>query len=167
MIRIAFACLLALLFSACGFHLRGALALPPDLGPVRVEARDPYSPLALSLRQALGRTGAEVVEGPARDAAVLDIVSERWGNIPLSVDAQGRAVEYTLRYAVFFELRAADGTVLVPMQATEFARDYVSVPTQTIGTESEREILQNELRREMTAAVLRRIDAAARGVVGE
>lgn len=167
MTRIAIACLLALLVSACGFHLRNALTLPPDLGPVRVESQDPYSPLALSLQQALRRAGAETVEGRARDVAVLDIISERWGNTPLSVDARGRAQEYTLRYAVFFELRGADGEVLVPRQATELSRDYVSVPTQTIGTESEREILQNELRREMTAAVLRRIDAAARGVVGE
>lgn len=167
MTRIALACLLALLVSACGFHLRNALTLPPDLGPVRVEARDPYSPLALSLQQALRRAGAEVVEGRARDVAVLDIMSERWGNTPLSVDERGRAQEYTLRYAVFFELRGADGEVLVPQQATELSRDYVSVPTRAIGTESEREILQNELRREMSAAILRRIDAAARGVVGE
>lgn len=167
MSRIALACLLALVVAACGFHLRNALTLPPDLGPVRVESHDPYSPLALSLQQALRRAGAEVVEGRARDVAVLDIISERWGNTPLSVDARGRAQEYTLRYAVFFELRGADGEVLVPQQATELARDYVSVPTRSIGTESEREILQNELRREMTAAVVRRLDAAARGVVGE
>lgn len=167
MIRIAITCLLALLVSACGFHLRNALTLPPDLGPVRVESRDPYSPLALSLEQALRRAGAEVVEVPSRDVAVLDIVSERWANMPLSVDAQGRALEYTLRYAVFFELRDADGTVRVPQQGIELTRDYVSPPENTIGTDSESEILARELRREMIAAVLRRIDAAARGVVGE
>lgn len=167
MIRIAITCLLALLVSACGFHLRNALTLPPDLGPVRVESRDSYSPLALSLELALRRAGAEVVEVPSRDVAVLDIVSERWANMPLSVDAQGRALEYTLRYAVFFELRDADGTVRVPQQGIELTRDYVSPPENTIGTDSESEILARELRREMIAAVLRRIDAAARGVVGE
>jgi LPS-assembly lipoprotein len=167
MTRTAIACLLALLVSACGFHLRNALTLPPDLGPVRVESRDPYSPLALSLEQALRRAGAEVVEVPSRDVAVLDIVSERWANMPLSVDAQGRALEYTLRYAVFFELRDADGTTVVPQQGVELMRDYVSPPENTIGTDSESEILARELRREMIAAVLRRIDAAARGVVGE
>lgn len=167
MIRIALACLLALLATACGFHLRNALTLPPDLGPVRVQSQDPYSTLALSLEQALRRAGAEVVEGTADGAAVLDIVSERWANSPLSVDAQGRALEYTLRYAVFFELRDADGSVRIPQQGIELSRDYVSPPENTIGTESESEILARELRREMNAAVLRRLDAAARGVVGE
>jgi LPS-assembly lipoprotein len=167
MTRIALACLLALLVPACGFHLRNALTLPPDLGPVRVAAQDPYSPLAQSLEQALRRAGAEVVEETARDGAVLDIVSERWANTPLSVDAQGRALEYTLHYAVFFELRDAEGAVVVPQQGIELTRDYVSPPENTTGTESESEILARELRREMIAAVLRRIDAAARGVVGE
>jgi LPS-assembly lipoprotein len=167
MIRTAIACLLALLVSACGFHLRNALTLPPDLGPVRVESRDPYSPLALSLEQALRRAGAEVVEGPERDVAVLDIVSERWADAPLSVDAQGRAQEYTMRYAVFFRLTAADGSEMVPMQGIELARDYVAQAENIIGIEGESEILARELRREMIAAVLRRIDAAGRGVVGE
>jgi len=164
MIRKTLLVLLVLALSGCGFHLRNALVLPPDLGPLRVESRDPYSPLALSLQQALARSGAELAAEGARDVATLDLLSERWGNLPLSVDARGRAQEFTLRYAVVFEMRGADGAVLVPRQAIELSRDYISVPTRSIGTESEREILARELRREMSAAVLRRIDAASRGV---
>ena len=93
-------------------------------------------------------------------------MAERWGNTPLSVDARGRAQEFSLRYAVVFELRGADGEILVPRQVVELSRDYVSPPTNSIGTDSEREILARELRREMGASILRRIDAAARGVAG-
>ena len=164
MTRIAAFVLSLLVLSGCGFHLRDALVLPEDLGPVRVEARDPYSPLADSLERALQRAGATTVEDADGDVAVLDLVSERWGNTPLSVDARGRAQEFTLRYAVVFELRGADGGIRVPRQVVELSRDYVSPPTNSIGTDSEREILARELRREMGAAILRRIDAAARGV---
>ena len=158
--------LLALALSGCGFHLRNALVLPADLGPVRVEARDPYSPLADSLERALARAGAVPASRAAVDVAVLDLLAEHWGNTPLSVDARGRAQEFTLRYAVVFELRGAGGEVLVPRQVVELSRDYVSPPTNSIGTDSEREILARELRREMGASILRRIDAAARGVSG-
>lgn len=158
--------LFALVLSGCGFHLRNALVLPADLGPVRVEARDPYSPLADSLERGLQHAGAVVAAGDAEDVAVLRVVAERWGNTPLSVDARGRAQEFSLRYAVVFELRGADGAVLVPRQVVELSRDYVSPPTNSIGTDSEREILSDELRREMGASILRRIDAAARGVSG-
>lgn len=156
--------LLVLVLTGCGFHLRHALVLPDDLGPVRVESRDPYSPLADSLERGLRHAGAVPAAGDAEGVAVLDLMSERWGNTPLSVDARGRAQEFTLRYAVVFELRAANDELLVPRQVVELSRDYVSPPTNSIGVDSEREILARELRREMSAAILRRIDAAARGV---
>ena len=44
----------------------------------------------------------------------------------------------------------------------ELSRDYVAPPTDATGTSTEREILANELRREMSAAILRRIDSVIR-----
>ncbi|HVR81838.1 MAG TPA: LPS assembly lipoprotein LptE [Luteimonas sp.] len=163
MIKHALAIVLVLALSACGFHLRDALLLPPDLGPLRVQSRDPYSPLAESLSQALARAGATpAAEGVTAGVATLALISEKWGNTPLSVDAFGRAQEFTLRYAVDFRLTRADGSVMVPEQALELTRDYVSVATKSAGTDSEREILANDLRREMVSAILRRIDAVSR-----
>ena len=153
--------LVALLLAGCGFHLRNAIRLPDAMGPVRVVSRDPYSPLAQSLARALERAGAVPAQAGDADTASLEILSEQWGDTPLSVDAQGRSQEYTLRHAVVFVMRGADGTVLVPQQAIELSRDYLSIPNQSIGVDSEREILADELRREMAAAILRRIDAAS------
>ena len=161
-VRLSLLVLLALALSACGFHLRDALALPSDIGPVRVSSPDPYSPLAQSLSQALGRAGATPAAEGATHAATLQIVSERWGNTPLSYDRAGRAQEYTLRYAVIFRLRRADNTDLVPQQVIELSRDYISVPTNSSGTEGEQEILGRELRHEMVTSILLRIDAASR-----
>jgi LPS-assembly lipoprotein len=169
------ACLLPIL-AGCGFHLRNALLLPPDLGPVQVVGRDPHSQLVKDLTQAMIRAGAQVAPdglplgGPDTTAAGaappqiarLEIVSERWGSLPLSVDSQGRAQEFTLRYAVIFRLRRADGTDLVPQQVQELARDYVATPAVATGTEGEREILSAELRRAMAGSILRRIDAVSR-----
>lgn len=158
------AVLLAL--AGCGFHLRNALLLPPDLGPLQVDSRDPHSQLALDLEQALARAGAEIVPAgvPAAEGehATLRIIGERWGNTPISIDQFGRSQEFTLRYAVIFGMERADGTDLVPQQSIELARDYVSVPTRSIGTEGEREVLAREMRREMVTSILRRIDAVSR-----
>lgn len=163
-----------LLLAGCGFHLRDALLLPPDLGPLQVVSAEPDGPLAQQLQTALKRAGATIPEAsppPAGagsagadslGAARLDIVSERWGDTPISVDQFGRSQEFTLRYAVIFDLRRADGSDLVPQQAIELSRDYISVPTSSAGTEGEREILTRELRREMVSSILRRIDAVSR-----
>ncbi len=153
---------LVLFLSACGFHLRNALTLPPDLGPVDVIASDRYSALARSVERALAAAGATSAEQGATGVAVLNIQSERWASLPASLDAQGRAQEYTLRYAVVFSMRDADGRDIVPQQAIELARDYLALPADSIGADSERALLSNELEREMTASIIRRIDAVFR-----
>lgn len=161
-IRFALAFLLVAALSGCGFHLRNALVLPADLGAVAVTARDPYSPLADSLARALGNAGATPAEASAEGATTLEILSEKWADLPISVDTQGRAQEYSLRYAVVFRLRKADDSMIVPQQAVELSRDYIAPPSDTIGRNSERELLVTEMRRDMNAAILRRIDAALR-----
>ena len=184
-----------LALAACGFHLRKGVNLPADLGPLRVVSSDRYSGLAEALSQALARSGAVPApdpvdvtaqpEGaqsgisPPADAtapaappapvATLNIRKVRWGTLPVSIDARGRAQELTLRYAVEFDLLRADGSVLVPRQVVEIGRNYVTVPNNSIGTDSEQEILAKEMQRDMVASIMRRIDAAlqATGPVGD
>jgi len=155
---------LALLLAGCGFHLRNALTLPDDLGPVRVVSPDPYSPLAESLAQALARAGASAPADPTatEGVATLEIISEQWGDMPIALDELGRAQEYSLRYATVFALRDGNGRDVVPQQVIELSRDYTAPAADSRGKASERELLARELRRDMSAAILRRIDAATR-----
>ncbi len=148
------------LCSACGFHLRNALTLPTELNPVRVVSPDPYSPLAETLADAMTRAGAVPATDPAQPSTILQIVSERWGDTPISIDERGRAQEFSLRYAVIFALLDQAGNVVVPQQAVELSRDYVAPPNDAVGATSERELLAKELRREMSTAILRRVGAA-------
>ncbi|WP_299342758.1 LPS assembly lipoprotein LptE [uncultured Pseudoxanthomonas sp.] len=159
------------LLAGCGFHLRNKIALPADLGPVRVEASSTsYSALVTSLSRGLQAAGATLASsiGDERDdtasgqVATLRVVSERWGDLPIAVDQFGRAQEFSLRYAVVFSFKKADGTDLVPQQVVELSRDYVSPPQDATGTSTEREVLADELRREMAASILRRIDGVVR-----
>ena len=147
--------------SACGFHPRATLALADELGPVKVVTSDPYSPLAYGLATALDRAGAEpAVEGA--DAATLHVRSERMETRPLSVDRQAQVREYESRYIVKFELRDAAGAVLVPLQEIALSREYTYDALAPGGSPQEQELLQAELRRDMQAAILRRIDVVLR-----
>ena len=161
--RLAGLLVLAAATSACGFHLRNAISIPPELNPVRVIAPDPYSPLAETLADAMTGAGAEAATDPTQPATTLQIFTERWGDTPISIDELGRAQEFSLRYAVIFTLVDAAGATVVPQQAVELSRDYVAPPADSIGKTSERELLARELRREMSAAILRRIGATLAG----
>ena len=161
--RLLTAVLATALLSGCGFHLRNALSLPANLGPIRVLATDQYSPLAENLANGLQRAGAQAAPADATEGvATLQVLSEKWADTPISQDQFGRAQEFSLRYAVVFTLRRADDSVAVPQQAVELSRDYLSPALDSIGKSSERELLVRELRRDMAAAILRRVDAATK-----
>jgi LPS-assembly lipoprotein len=161
-LRFALVVLFAASLSGCGFQLRSALVLPPDLGPLAVTARDPYSPLADSLARSLENAGATPADAQAEGATKLEILSEKWADLPIAIDDQGRAQEYSLRYAVVFQLRKSDDSMIVPQQAVELSRDYIAPAFDSVGRNSERELLVTEMRRDMSVAILRRIDAALR-----
>lgn len=153
---------LALFLASCGFHLRGALKLPEDVGTLHIVAKNKYSPLADELADSLVGSGIAATTDPATSpSATLNLAVEKWGDVPLSIDSRGRSQEYTLRYATVFDLRRADGSILVPRQVVELSRDYLSVPTQSAGTDSERDILVKEMTRDMVASIIRRIDVVS------
>jgi len=168
MTRILLVLLVALGLAGCGFHMRNKLMLPADTAAVKVVSTAPYSELAKLLRRSLRASGAELADDDSTaPTAQLQVLSERWGDLPIAIDAQGRAQEYSLRYAVIFIFRREDGSELVPQQVIELSRDYVSPPTDATGTTTEREILADELRREMSASIIRRIDSVVRNELHE
>lgn len=151
----------ALLLSACGFQPRAQLQLPESLGPIAVHSADPYSPLGLELAATLERHGmASAVAGAPSTA--LRITSESWSTKPLSVDEFARVREYITRYNVQFALIDAGGRMLVDPQTIELSREYTYDITASAGSPVEQELIQRELRRDMQAAILRRLDVALR-----
>ncbi len=166
MTRFLLAFVLTATLAGCGFHMRNKLMLPADTAAVKVVSTAPYSELVKLLRRGLQASGAQLADSDSTEpAAQLQVISERWGDLPIAIDAQGRAQEYSLRYAVIFIFRREDGSELVPQQVIELSRDYVSPPTDATGTTTEREILADELRREMSASIMRRIDSVVRAEI--
>ena len=153
--------LAALALAGCGFHPRAQLQLPETLNPMVVETADPYSPLGLELAATLERAG--IVPGkPGTPSAALRITAEQWHTAPLSVDQLARVREYITRYRVQFSLVDADGKVLVAPQTLELSREYTYDITASAGSPAEQELIQRELRRDMQAAILRRLDVVLR-----
>ena len=145
------------LLASCGFHPRAQLTLPATLGPVTVQTADPYSPLGLELATALDRAGATAAAEGARSSA-LKVTGEAWSTAPLSVDQFARVREYITRYTVDFVVVDADGKLLTEPQRIELSREYTYDINASAGSPAEQELIQRELRRDMQAAILRRLD---------
>jgi LPS-assembly lipoprotein len=153
--------LTALVLAACGFHPRTQLDLPAVLGPVTVETADPYSPLGLELARALDRAGATAPAAGA-PSSKLRITAETWNTRPLSVNQFAQVLEYVTNYRVDFVMVGADGKLLTEPQSIELSREYTYSTNASIGSPAELELIQRELRRDMQAAILRRLDVALR-----
>jgi LPS-assembly lipoprotein len=153
--------LVAVLAVGCGFAPRGALKVPEGFGAIAVTAADPYSPLADDLRRSLQRAGAATTDA-ADGTARLAITSEAWETRPISVDAFVAVREIETRYRVTFDLVDAAGNQRLEQQTVELTRDYVYEAAESFGNPGEQEIVQQELRRDMQAAILRRVDLALR-----
>lgn len=159
--RLVMIVLCSLVLVACGFHPRAQLSLPANVGPISVQTVDPYSPLGLELATALERAGAVAPADGARSTA-LKVTSESWSTLPLSVDQFAQVREYITRYRVDFVLVDADGKLLTEPQSIELAREYTYDINASAGSPAEQELIQRELRRDMQAAILRRLDVVMR-----
>ncbi|MCB1561790.1 MAG: hypothetical protein KDI75_11975, partial [Xanthomonadales bacterium] len=93
--------------------------------------------------------------------ARLRISKDSVGLTPLTIGTSGRVQEYALRYVVRISLTDRDGNVILPKQEIELSRDYAFDTAQSLGSPGEEEVVREELSRDMVAAIMRRIEAAA------
>ena len=147
--------------TGCGFHLRKEANLPSSMKKVHIQIADPSSPLAKELAKALPRSGTEVVDTVEPGVAVMNISANSFSTDVLSVGGNARATEYTLRYHVELEVQDAAGTSLLPKQTIELTRVFTFDASQALGVAAEVDLLTQELQRDMTQAILRRLEALA------
>src|SRR5690606_24667653 len=117
------------LAAGCGFRPRGSLDLGDDLGPVRVLASDPFSPLAQDLGNALRRAGVPLAGSRDERAAELRLSGERLRTRPLTVDRSARVREYEVTYRSeehTSELQSRENLVCPLLLGKKKARAFVA-----------------------------------------
>jgi len=152
---------LVLILPACGFHLRGTVQGPPELTPAYVEATQ-SSELAEELRQALRDAGVQLTAGPTEAKTRIRILGEKYNTRVLSVDGQGKVVEYELHYRLDFEVLDAAGTELVPRQKIDVVQSLVNPDIEVLGKLEEESLMREDMRRDMLGRMLERIRAHLR-----
>lgn len=159
--RVLIALSLAFTLGACGFHPRAQLLIPAEYGAMRVDTGDPYDPLALGLTRALERSGNRIA-ATGETATVLKVSSQTWDTSPISVDQFAQVREYATRFRVEFVLVGADEKPMGEPQRIELTREYSFDQNASAGSPAEQELIRKELRRDMEAAILRRVDVLLR-----
>jgi len=142
---------------ACGFKLRGSRELPFATIFLSAGANNALSAeLARNIR--IG-TSTKVVQDRSQAAAVLDILGEAREQDILSLNAQGRAREYTLRYKLSFKVSDSKGRDLIPATQIAVQRDISYNESEVLAKESEEALLYRDMQTDLVQQILRRLAA--------
>jgi LPS-assembly lipoprotein len=147
-----------LLQAACGFQLRGATSVPPEMARTYIEAQDQHSLFYRRLRDSLRNAGVDVVDSPFDATATFSILSDIPGQRVLSVSARNVPREFEVFYTVFYSVRTEEGTLLEPRSQT-LTRDYTWDETQVLGKEKEEELLREAIVDDLVRIVLIQLSA--------
>ncbi|MGA0586241.1 LPS assembly lipoprotein LptE [Dyella sp. KRB-257] len=152
---------LALLVSACGFHLRQSVALPPSMQRIHLTVNN-GGDLQRNLARALRNAGISIEDVGGPGVAELAVPQASFSTDTLSISGGARVTEYSVHYRVRFGVTAASGKVLLPPQDIQMSREYSYDATNTIGNDAQVEEIQRSLVDDMVQSILFRLQAAAR-----
>ena len=142
-----------LALTACGFQMRGATSVPPEMARTYIATDDQRSLFYRRLRESLRGAGVIVVESPFDATATFSILSDIPGQRVLSVSARNVPREYEVYYTVFYSVQAKNVTLLEPRSQT-LTRDYTWDETQVLGKEKEEELLREAIVDDLVRIVL-------------
>ncbi|MEN8178261.1 MAG: LPS assembly lipoprotein LptE [Pseudomonadota bacterium] len=148
-----------LLLSGCGFHLKGYHQASPNLDGLFVEQGEQRATLAGVIRRELSVAGVKLAGSPALARNRLRITQEQFGRRVISVDANGKVLEYELRLDAGFEVLAATGGKNLPVQILELTRQLTLSDADELGQRNEAALMRGDMRLDMAGQIIRRLQA--------
>lgn len=153
------ALLLAALLSSCGFHLRGAYQLPPQMTTSYIQADNPNSELVRALKRSLKASGIKLAETKQAAQAVLKIFNEQQNKRIISVDSRGQAREYALMYSVSFSVSSNDTAFEISEQKLQLERDFLFDTEDVLGKGREEDVLFKDMQQDTVRLIMLRLEA--------
>jgi len=142
-----------MLLASCGYHLRGAIDLPPEMDKIYVQNASP--PLLDTFRDILLATQRQLVSSAGEAGLVVIVLAEEMLRRDLSLSSTGKSTEYELQYTLGYEMLDGKGKILLKNQTIEINRDYFNAQANVIGKEQEEELIRKEMYRQAVSNIAR------------
>ncbi|MEJ2609687.1 MAG: LPS assembly lipoprotein LptE [Candidatus Thiodiazotropha sp.] len=148
-----------LLLNGCGFYLKGYSHPSQALNGLYIVGGEAYGSMAGVLQSDLLSSG--VILMPSRESAqnTIEITQEQFSHRVLSVDANGKALDYEMRLQVAVHLIPADKQKDKVSQKMEIVRQLSFGGSDELGQRNEAEMMKEDMLRDMSAQIIRRLDA--------
>jgi LPS-assembly lipoprotein len=150
--------IMALLLSACGYHLRGALHLPANLKNVYLEGGS--EELRGQFRRVMEISSVPFASSPETAGMIVKIFDEDSQRRVLSLNSGGTANDFELGYRFDYEIVDSKNRVLSPRQPVEIKREYYNDQLAIIAKENEELVIRNEMYQQAVRTIVNRARVA-------
>jgi LPS-assembly lipoprotein len=148
----------ALAASACGFKLRGAVEIPPELNPMFIEAPG-GSPVRDAIVQRLEFSQVRLATSANDARVVLRILRETRNSRVAAVDRDGKVIAQELHLMVTFDAVNPDGSSRVGGQTLDLVRTFQNPDVEVLGKEREADLIYEDLVQDAADRILGRLRA--------
>ncbi|MCX7107968.1 MAG: hypothetical protein NTV66_10445 [Methylococcales bacterium] len=149
---------LALLLSACGYHLRGAINLPVGLKDVYLEGGSPQ--LNQQFSKAMEISSIAIATSPDKAGMIVRIFNENSQRRVLSLNSGGAANDFELDYGFDYEITDSKNAVIIARQPLTIKREYFNNQQAIIAKDNEEMVIRNEMYQQAVRAVISRAQVA-------
>lgn len=151
---------LALLLSACGFHLRNSQELPFRTIYLGLPESNEFR--ALLARNIRAASNTEVVSSRDGAEAIFLVTQDQQAKVILSLNTSGRVREYQLRRQFSFRVQDGTGRDLMVPASIQLHRDVSYSDDQVLSKEAEELLLWRDMQNDLVQQIMRRLSVAKR-----
>lgn len=149
---------LPLLLSACGFGVRGAGNLPPEISIVYIDSANRFSEFYRALVTEIRASRLILSTDSASADTVIRVSRDQTGRRTLSVSARNVPTEYEVWYTIKYSVLIDGEEVLPPRQHTR-TRDYTYDETLVLGKAIEEQELRKAIATDLVGLVVQHMAA--------
>ncbi len=148
---------MALVLSACGWHLRGTTNTDLDLNSVFISAENTHGDLATELKRYLKSSNVEATDSSTGADYHLYLSNERQERRTASVSTDALVSEYELSSSVDFRVVNKSGEEVIPLTIAQAIRSYEFDRNAVVAKAEEEKLVQREMRNNLIQQILRRL----------
>lgn len=149
--------MLALLLSACGFHLRGMIDVPKWLNNIALISKANDSELVTLLKLRLESYKIAVNPSPEQANYWLIIDYVEFSQHVVGIGASTNPRQYQMILKIGFKLQDRSGLEIKPNQMVQVTRQFTSNNDRILGSNDEQSILISEMRQEAVNQIITRL----------
>ena len=143
---------LCLFLTNCGYHLRGALALPTQLNNLYLTGET--TQLRAQFSKSLQLSAGQLNDSPNPNSLTIQINKEDMQRRILSLSSRGRSNEFELVYRLNYSLLDTQQNPLLKNQSLEIRREYFNNQQDILAKDNEETVIRDEMYQQAVQTIL-------------